>query len=116
MKLAIVEDYPPEAYISGNLTLIRVNPEKYHPYVLFEYLNSRQGQISLERIQSGTTIRILSNASLQKLKIPEYNLEKMREIGKGLKENQTVFYREKYMLEKQYENKRKHLLKELEVL
>lgn len=116
LKLAIVEDYSPEAYISGNLTLIRVNPEKYHPYVLFEYLNSRQGQISLERIQSGTTIRILSNASLQKLKIPEYNLEKMREIGKGLKENQTVFYREKYMLEKQYENKRKHLLKELEVL
>lgn len=116
LKLAIVEDYSPEAYISGNLTLIRVNPEKYHPYVLFEYLNSRQGQISLERIQSGTTIRILSNASLQKLKIPEYHLEKMREIGKGLKENQTVFYREKYMLEKQYENKRKHLLKELEVL
>ena len=116
LKLAIVEDYSPEAYISGNLTLIRVNPEKYHPYVLFEYLNSRQGQISLERIQSGTTIRILSNASLQKLKIPEYHLEKMREIGKELKENQTVFYREKYMLEKQYENKRKHLLKELEVL
>jgi len=73
LKLAIVEDYSPEAYISGNLTLIRVNPEKYHPYVLFEYLNSRQGQISLERIQSGTTIRILSNASLQKLKIPEYH-------------------------------------------
>lgn len=116
LKLAIVEDYSPEAYISGNLTLIRVNPEKYHPYVLFEYLNSRQGQISLERIQSGTTIRILSNASLQKLKIPEYHLEKMREIGKELKENQTAFYREKYMLEKQYENKRKHLLKELEVL
>ena len=116
LKLAIVEDYSPEAYISGNLTLIRVNPEKYHPYVLFEYLNSRQGQISLERIQSGTTIRILSNDSLQKLKIPEYHLEKMREIGKELKENQTVFYREKYMLEKQYENKRKHLLKELEVL
>lgn len=116
LKLAIVEDYSPEAYISGNLTLIRVNSEKYHPYVLFEYLNSRQGQISLERIQSGTTIRILSNASLQKLKIPEYHLEKMREIGKELKENQTVFYREKYMLEKQYENKRKHLLKELEVL
>lgn len=116
LKLAIVEDYSPEAYISGNLTLIRVNPEKYHPYVLFEYLNSRQGQISLERIQSGTTIRILSNTSLQKLKIPEYHLEKMREIGKELKENQTVFYREKYMLEKQYENKRKHLLKELEVL
>lgn len=116
LKLAIVEDYSPEAYISGNLTLIRVNPEKYHPYVLFEYLNSRQGQISLERIQSGTTIRILSNASFQKLKIPEYHLEKMREIGKELKENQTVFYREKYMLEKQYENKRKHLLKELEVL
>ena len=40
----------------------------------------------------------------------------MREIGKELKENQTVFYREKYMLEKQYESKRKHLLKELEVL
>lgn len=116
MKLAMVEDCPPEAYISGNLTLIRVNPEKYHPYVLFEYLNSRQGQISLERIQSGTTIRILSNASLQKLKIPEYHLEKMKEIGKELKENQIVFYREKYMLEKQYESKRKHLLKELEVL
>ena len=68
LKAAIVEANPPEAYISGNITMIRVDQRKYDPYVLFEFLISEQGQIALERIQSGTTIRIISNASLQTLK------------------------------------------------
>ncbi len=115
LKLAIVEDSPPEAYISGNITMIRVNRSKYNPYVLFEYLNSKQGQIALERIQSGTTIRILSNASLKKLKIPQYNETFMEEIGGQLKRNQLDFYREERLLRERFENERHRLLKKLEV-
>ena len=93
LKLALAEDLGDNVYISGNLTMIRVDPEKYDPYILFEYLNSGQGRIALERIQSGTTIRILSSASLERLKIPAYDLERMKSVGARLQENQLAFYR-----------------------
>ena len=93
--------------------MIRVDPEKYDPYILFEYLNSGQGRISLERIQSGTTIRILSSASLERLKIPAYDLERMKSVGARLKENQLAFYREEEERKRRFWGERKRLLKGL---
>ena len=116
LKLALAEDLGDNVYISGNLTMIRVDPEKYDPYILFEYLNSGQGRIALERIQSGTTIRILSSASLERLKIPAYDLERMKSVGARLKENQLAFYREEEERKRRFWEERKRLLKELEGL
>ena len=116
IKTAIIENAPPEAYISGNITMLRVDQSKYNPYVLLEYLNSKQGRIALERIQSGTTIRILSNARLKALKVPEYEFSGMKDIGERLKMNQQTFYEEKRKLEEQFFGNRESLLKELERL
>lgn len=113
MKMAVVEKNPPMAFISGNITLIRVDKEKYDPYVLLEYLDGKQGRMALERIQSGTTIKILSNASLKKLKVPEYNLEFMKKIGGQLKEKQWKFYEEQKRVVDTYQEERDLLLKEL---
>lgn len=96
--------------------MLRVDQSKYDPYVLLEYLNSKQGKIALERIQSGTTIRILSNTRLKALKVPEYEFARMKEIGKKLKANQWTFYEEKRKLEQQFLEKKSKLLKELEGL
>lgn len=116
IKAAIVTEDPPEAYISGNITRIRVDRAKYDPYVLFEYLISRRGQIALERIQSGTTIRILSNANLQQLKIPDYKLERMKAIGQKLKKNEVTYDRQKKEAEERFRQERGQLLQELEEL
>lgn len=113
--MAAVEDSPPEAYISGNITMLRIKDGKYDPYVLFEYLKSKQGRMALERIQSGTTIRILSNTSLGRLKIPRFDPEVMKSIGKKLKENQDAYYREEKLLTERFEKERQRLLNELGV-
>ena len=116
LKAAIVEANPPEAYISGNITMIRVDQRKYDPYVLFEFLISEQGQIALERIQSGTTIRIISNASLQTLKVPNYDLARMKQIGGQLRRNQERYYREITEATTRFQKERGRLLDELEEL
>lgn len=114
IKMALVESKPPQAFISGNLTLIRVDKGKYHPYILYEYLNSERGRRALEQIQSGTTIRILNNTSLLRLKVPEFGLEKMQDIGENLKRQREHFYREQKCLVETYQSKRKTLLEILE--
>lgn len=110
IKMAIVEAKPPLAFISGNITIIRVDKDKYDPYVLFEYLDSKFGRIALERIQSGTTIRILNNRNLQELKIPEYRLERMRKVGMHLKENRKELFMAQQKLLKDYEREKRALL------
>lgn len=110
IKITIVEPDPPPAFISGNLTLLRVDKKKYDPYVLFAYLNSGQGRIELERIQSGTTIRILNNANLKELKIPKYDQGLMERVGTRLKRKQEQFYKEQETLQKNYQNEKRMLL------
>ena len=116
LKAAVIAEEPPESYISGNITLIRTDQKKYDPYVLFEYLISAQGQIALERIQSGTTIRILSNANLQELMVPDYKLISMKKIGEQLKKNQVTYYRDLREAEKRFTKEKNRLLEEMEDL
>ncbi|MBR5613990.1 MAG: N-6 DNA methylase [Clostridia bacterium] len=85
IKLAIVPPNPSSAYISGNLMILRVNTDRYSPYVLYEYLLSEKGQRALNLIQTGTTIRVLGTKKMEQLKIPEYECETVRMIGDGLK-------------------------------
>lgn len=113
IKMTIVENNPPLAFISGNITIIRVDKCKYDPYVLFEYLNSETGQVDLDRIQSGTTIKILSNGNLKSLQIPSFELIKMQEVGKQLKDNRHEFFRMWRELINNYQKKKKELSKSI---
>lgn len=113
IKMAIVEPNPPVAFISGNITMLRVR-QKYHSYVLFHYLNSEQGRAALERIQSGTTIRILNNTNLKELRIPAYNQELMQRVGTQLKKKQNTFWEKQKALVEKYQTEKRLLLELLE--
>lgn len=110
-KVAIVGENPPEAYICGNLTLLRVDQEKYHPYVLYEFLTSDEGQRTLESIQSGTTIRVLNNTNLAEMFIPKHEEKTMHRVGEQLKDNRRNYEAERKRLTEQYTRERKDLLK-----
>lgn len=114
-KIAIVEENPPEAYICGNLTLLRVDQNMYHPYVLLEYLTSTRGMRALESIQSGTTIRILNNTNMERLEIPTYPQEVMNSIGEQLKNKRKKFKQQMKNITEQYELERKVLLEMLKI-
>lgn len=108
MKIAIVPPNPPKAYISGNLMIIRVNPERYSAYVLYEYLVSDAGQRALGLIQTGTTIRVIGTKKLQQLPIPEY--ENMTAVGDGLKLAGINYRRTVRETGESFERKKKELL------
>ena len=108
LKICMVPpDFPP-AFLCGNLTRIRADKTKIHPYVLYEFLNSQEGRISLESIQTGTTIKVLNNTNLMKMTVPMY--EKGMETGEKLKEIYIQYQKEKARIAEEFENGRKNML------
>ena len=91
VKFAIVGDDFRTAFISSNLTIIRVNPNKYNAYVLYEFLQSEVGARMIDGIQTGTTLKLLNNAQLGKIELPVYDIEFMNEIGEGIKWNKIEY-------------------------
>ncbi len=110
IKISIVGEKPPEAYISGNITLIRVMSKQYHPEILYEYLASRNGREELERIQSGTTIKLINNSNLREMRVPLYSWEQQKDLGDALKSKRVTYLRQSRELYKQYEEDRNKLL------
>lgn len=112
LKVCMVERGMPRAFLCGNLTRIRVNKEKYNPYILYEYLHSDKGRAALESIQSGTTIKVLNNTNLKKLPVPDYKngREKGEELRKAYQEFRTAVKE----IRKRFEEQRTRLLSELD--
>ena len=113
LKLAIVPPDPQPAYISGNLTIIRVDPTRYSPYVLYEYLISERGQLALSLIQTGTTIRVLGSKNLEQLAIPNYDKKVVDSIGDALKKAAVKYEETLRTINRTYQNERDDLLTKL---
>lgn len=113
IKLAIAGEPQMVSYISGNITILRVNRQIYHPYVLYDYLQSEEGRRALESIQSGTTIRILNNANLKKLDIPAYPMDVMEKIGEKLRQNWLEYDRRQNELTARFLAQKQKLQQEL---
>lgn len=103
-KMALVRKNPPLAFISGNLTIIRVNRKYYHPYVLYEFLQSDEGRARLESVQTGTTIKVLNSSSLMKIKVPMYEGGVTKQVGEELKKNRERFLKKREEMEQEYED------------
>jgi type I restriction-modification system DNA methylase subunit len=91
VKIAIVEDEYRPAFISGNITRIRINSAKYNPYILYEFFQSDIGFKMLEGLQTGTTIKLLNTSQLERLEIPLYDIKFMNEIGEEIKSNKREY-------------------------
>lgn len=91
VKIAIVEDDFRPAFISGNLSKIRVDPKKYSAYVLYEFMRSEVGTRMIEGLQTGTTIKLLNTSQLEKFEIPMFDIEFMNSIGHRIKENKIEY-------------------------
>ena len=72
-KTALIKDE--DLVASGNLIFIRVNKAKLKPEYLKLFLDSDDGQLSLERINTGSVISSINVNSLLKMDIAYPNLE-----------------------------------------
>lgn len=84
-KAVIVPDDFLPAFISNNLTIIRVNTEKYSPYVLLKYLRSGLGKLVLDSVTTGAGVRIINASKLGNIEIPNYDIEKCLQLGERIK-------------------------------
>lgn len=112
-KAVIVpEDFLP-AFISNNLTIIRVNKEKYSPYVLLKYLRSDLGRLVLDSVTTGAGVRIINASKLGNIEIPDYDTEKCLQLGDRIK-SATLDYQKKIdAAKKKLEAEEKEISKEL---
>lgn len=108
----VLDDFLP-AFISNNLTIIRVNKEKYSPYVLLKYLRSDLGRLVLDSVTTGAGVRIINASKLGNIEIPEYDTEKCLQLGDRIK-SATLDYQKKIEAAKRkLEAEEKEISKEL---
>lgn len=83
IKVAVINDINDRKIIAtGNLNVIRLNINKLNPYYLEIYLNSENGKIQLERIQTGSNIISINPGKLLELKVDMLPIEKQAIIAK----------------------------------
>jgi type I restriction enzyme M protein len=86
----IAANIPPDlvnGVASGFLINIHVNLTKINQYYLVSYLNSKFGQLQLERIASGSILQSIRSSDLKKIKIILPPMEIQNEIGNKIKKS-----------------------------
>lgn len=114
-KAVIVPDNFQPSFISNNLTIIRVNQEKYSPYVLLKYLKSNLGRLVLDSVTTGAGVRIINASKLGNIEIPKYELEKCLQVGERIKASTLEYQKRIEAAKKKLELENKEIDKELEI-
>ncbi|OLS02593.1 N-6 DNA methylase [Tissierella creatinophila] len=112
-KVTLVGTNFKNLFFSSNLTRIRVDRNKYNPYILVEFLKSKIGKRMLESIQTGTTVTLINNKQLSRMEVPVYSEKVMYEIGNAMEDNHKTYEHRIREAEREYEGKRKELMERL---
>lgn len=91
-KLVVVPDNYEAAFISNNITRIRIKGTEYNPYVLKKYFESELGQLMLESISSGTAVKVINARQLDNLQIPVFEKAVMDEVGQRIEDNIVSYH------------------------
>ncbi len=112
-KAVIVPDDFQPAFISNNLSIIRVNQEKYSPHVMLKYLKSKIGKLVLDRVTTGAGVKVINASKLGNIKIPDYDLEKCLKIGERIKRSVLEYRKSLETAKKKFEMEEQEISKEL---
>ncbi|MEK4062481.1 MULTISPECIES: N-6 DNA methylase [Paenibacillus] len=113
VKFAIVEEKCEEAFVSGNLSIIRVDHALYNVYVLYEFLQSEVGRRMLDGLQTGTTIKLINPSKLEKFEIPLLSIDLMNRVGAELRENKRKYEEQIQEAEQRFSLERGWLLEQI---
>lgn len=91
-KLVVVPEDHEDAFISNNITRIRIKENKYNPFVLKRYFESELGQLMLESISSGTAVKVINARQLENLQIPVFEKDVMDEVGQRIEDNIVSYH------------------------
>lgn len=79
-----------KAVLSGNLIAIRANQKKINPYYLKAFMDSKNGDMAIKSIQTGTSIITINANSLRDMKISLLSKEEQEAIGNEYKKNMEL--------------------------
>lgn len=112
-KAVIVPDDFQPAFISNNLSMIRVNQGKYSPYVLLKYLKSEIGKLVLDRVTTGAGVKVINASKLGNIEIPDYDLEKCIKLGDRIKRSVLEYRQSIETAREKFEKEEQEISKEL---
>ncbi len=115
IKTAVVADDFKDSFISNNLSIIRIKQNKYDPYVLSKYLNSKIGKLVLENITTGSAIMVMNAKKLNEIEIPDYDNDFLESVGKRIKKNEIEYKSNLKELKRLYKEEDQALIDELGV-
>lgn len=69
IKVAVAEINNRKIIPNGNLLVLRLDTKKINPYYLQAYLNSENGRLSLEQIQTGAVIISINPSRIEQMKV-----------------------------------------------
>ena len=108
IKIAVVSNIGDRKIVAnGNLIVLRIDTKKLNPFYLASYLNSSNGQATLNQIQTGSVIISINPSSLVEINISTFDIETQNEIAKKYLANQQQYLIAKEHLKKieeEYEN------------
>ena len=108
IKIAVVSNIGDRKIVAnGNLIVLRIDTKKLNPYYLASYLNSSNGQATLNQIQTGSVIISINPSSLVEINISTFDIETQNEIAKKYlaKQQQYLIAKEHLKkIEEEYEN------------
>jgi type I restriction-modification system DNA methylase subunit len=111
LRATIVPDKFNRSFISSNLTIIRVNPKRYDPYVLWKFLLSELGQTILESITTGSTISMINAKVLRGIQIPDFDHAFMNALGQKIKSSEEKYRERMKLARNEYEREDKAAFK-----
>lgn len=92
IKVAVAEVGNRKIIPNGNLLVLRLDTEKIDPYYLEAYLNSENGLLALEKIQTGAVIISINPSRIEQIKVSMVNKEEQELFVEKYKRKMTELF------------------------
>ena len=92
IKVAVAEVGNRKIIPNGNLIVLRLDTEKIDPYYLEAYLNSENGLLTLEKIQTGAVIISINPSRIEQIKVSMVNKEEQEIFVEKYKRKMTELF------------------------
>ena len=92
IKIAVAEVGNRKIIPNGNLLVLRLDTNKIEPYYLEAFLNSENGRISLEQIQTGAIIKCINPSRIEQINVSMINKEAQELFVEKYKRKMTELF------------------------
>ncbi len=100
IKTMVIRPEHLPAIASSNVLCARLKEGAVDPHYLKAFLDSPHGQLMLNSVQTGRTIKAINPRSLESVQIPCPEFERQKRIGEAYRKAQEDFRRERELYEK----------------